>query len=42
MLSTFKANYMNNLKRAQELWETVMKKHVRDTNMWLEYIRFLM
>ncbi|XP_065663272.1 squamous cell carcinoma antigen recognized by T-cells 3 isoform X3 [Hydra vulgaris] len=36
------AKYLNNVKRGQELWDTVMKKHSKDANMWLEYINFLM
>lgn len=36
------AKYIQDIKRAQELWDTVMKKHSRDANIWLEYIQFLM
>eukprot|EP00111_Clytia_hemisphaerica_P004917 TCONS_00014140-protein len=36
------AKYLQNVKRSQELWDTVMKKHARDSSMWLEYVQFLM
>ncbi|XP_057295311.1 squamous cell carcinoma antigen recognized by T-cells 3-like isoform X2 [Hydractinia symbiolongicarpus] len=36
------AKYLQNVKRGQELWDTVMKKHSRDPLMWMEYVHYLM
>eukprot|EP00794_Sanderia_malayensis_P014299 gene14299-15787_t len=39
--AAIEAKYLGNLKKAQELWDAVMKIHGKDTHMWLEYTHFL-
>eukprot|EP00112_Aurelia_sp_Birch-Aquarium-sp1_P005065 Seg1574.20 transcript_id=Seg1574.20/GoldUCD/mRNA.D3Y31 product="Squamous cell carcinoma antigen recognized by T-cells 3" protein_id=Seg1574.20/GoldUCD/D3Y31 len=35
------AKFLGNLRKAQELWDAVMKIHSKETHMWLEYTHFL-
>eukprot|EP00795_Rhopilema_esculentum_P015566 gene15566-6831_t len=39
--AAIEAKYLNNLRKAQEIWDSVMKIHGKETHMWLEYTHFL-